>query len=420
MAHEIKLTMDGMLLNWLKEVGEQVSNGDVIAEVESDKATVEIEAPADGVLLSQNAAAGEELSEGAILGYIGTADEAVPAGGGEGQAEAEAAPVAETQPASQLQPPTPTNGASTNGAALTEDGRLKASPIARRIAAERGIDLQQVTGTGPGGRIVKKDVETFTPSAAPTQATPAVTGIPAQATYGAVPEGADVEEIELTRLRKRIAENMVLSKQQIPHFLVTTDMDVAALLDLRQQLNADLGEGETKISINDLIVKATALALTQFPNLNSHWYGDRIIRHKRINIGIAVALPQGGLMTVVAHDADRTALGTLAAENKARIARAREGKVKPEDFEGATFTVSNLGIYDVDHFVAIINPPEAGILAIGSAKQVPIVNEDGTLGVGNRMKVTISVDHRVSDGAEAAAYLQYFKGLIENPIRLLR
>jgi pyruvate dehydrogenase E2 component (dihydrolipoamide acetyltransferase) len=319
-----------------------------------------------------------------------------------------------------------TNGAP--AASLTDDGRIKASPIARKIAAERGIDLRQVAGTGPGGRIVKEDVEGLALGAAPV--TPAVQPAPAPAAAAVLaagpvapavrvmPEGPDVEVIELTTMRKRIAQVTVESKQWQPHFYVTTEIDVDPLLALRQQLNAGLSD-EQKISVNDLIVKAAALTLRQYPNLNSHFYGDKLARHKRINIGIAVALPTGGLLNVVAKDADKVALGTLAQQNKEMFARAREGKIKPEDITGATFTVSNLGPYNVEHFAAIINPPEAAILAVGTAAKVPVVKPDGSLGVGTRMKVTISVDHRVSDGAEGAQFLQAFKALLENPMHLL-
>jgi pyruvate dehydrogenase E2 component (dihydrolipoamide acetyltransferase) len=220
-------------------------------------------------------------------------------------------------------------------------------------------------------------------------------------------------------MRKRIAAVTVESKQWIPHFYVTTEIDTEPLISLRKQLNDSLPEGAAKISVNDMIVKAAALTMRQFPNLNSHYYGDKVVRHKRINVGIAVALPNGGLINVVAQDADKVALGTLAELNKEMIARAREGKVKPADITGATFTVSNLGPYNVEHFIAIINPPEAAILAVGTASRVPIVQEDGSLGVGNRMKITISVDHRVSDGAEGALYLQTLKNVIERPMQIL-
>ena len=238
-------------------------------------------------------------------------------------------------------------------------------------------------------------------------------------TFTEIPSGPDVEIIPLSRIRARIGQRLVESKQFVPHFYVTSDIDVAAALALRAQLNASISDEAGKISVNDLIVKAVALALRRFPNLNSHYYGDKLVRHKRINIGIAVALPEGGLVNVTSYDADKASLGTMAANHRDMITRAREGKVKPHEIEGSTFSVSNLGPFDVDHFSAIINPPEAGILAVGSAKKVPVVLEDGTLGVGMRMKATISVDHRVSDGVEAAEFMQAFKRLIENPMRLL-
>ncbi len=399
MATEITLTMGGTLLNWLKDVGQPVSSGDVIAEIEADKATVEVEATADGVLSEQRAKPGEELAEGTVIAVIGVGGAAAPAQ--PAAAPAAAAPVA---------------------SAPAGDGRIKASPLARRLAEEKGVDLNQVSGSGPGGRIVKADVDDFTPDSAPAAA-PAAVVLPAQGLAAPaarrLPEGPDVEIVELTTLRRRIVAVTVESKQWTPHFYVTTEMDVADLLKLRKLLNESLPEDAARISVNDMLVKATALALRDFPNLNTHYYGDWLVRHKRINIGIAVALPQGGLMYVVARDADRAALGALAADNKAKIQRAREGRVKPDDISGATFSTSNLGPYSTEHFSAIINPPEAGILAFGAAQKAPVVLPDGTLGVGERMKVTISVDHRVSDGAEGALYLQAFKALVENPLRLL-
>ncbi len=298
---------------------------------------------------------------------------------------------------------------------------LKASPVARAIARERNIDLRQVQGTGPGGRIIKADVEAWQPPVAqaqPTAISPAVTPTLGAQQFGELPSGPDVEIIDTTKIRTRIARRMIDAKQQTPHFYLTSEMDVEALLDFRKQINAGLDDAH-KISVNDLIVKATALTLREFPNLNTHYYGDKLVRHKRINIGIAVALPGGGLVNVVAKDADRLSLSALAQLNKEMIGRAREGKVKPDDIQGSTFTVSNLGAYDVEHFLAIINPPEAGILAIGTALKIPVVKPDGTLGVGNRLRVTISVDHRVSDGAEGAQFLQAFKKYIEAPMRLI-
>ncbi len=452
MANPITITMDGTLLNWVKNVGDSVKAGEVIAEIESDKATVEIEAPTDGVLTEQSAQVGAEVSEGAVIGQIGAAGETGVSGAGEKpQGAPPAAPVqVDRDEASAVQtgaqrndqpgeplPTTATAAATprpkTNGApppAMSDEvinGNLpdgmKASPLARKIAADKGIDLALVKGTGPGGRIVREDVEGFTPGAASPRPEGEAAGV--RVTSGILPaptrklpEGADVEIIDVTNLRKRIVAVTVESKQQIPHFYVTTEVDVDAMLAFRKQLNEGLPD-DSKISVNDLVVKAAALTLVKFPNLNSHFYGDKIVRHKRINIGIAVALPNGGLMYVVARDADKVALGAMAAQNKAMIARARDGKVKPDDISGATFSTSNLGPYDVEHFSAIINPPESGIIAVGTAMKVPVVKADGTLGIGNRMKTTISVDHRVSDGAEGAQFLQYFKQLIESPMRLV-
>lgn len=413
MSQPVTISMDGTLLNWLKKVGDPVTDGEVMAEMEADKATVEVAATASGVLVEQRAQVGDELKEGAVIAVIGAAGEAEkPA-----PARQAAAPAAQTaQAKAPASAPAPVMAVEENGS-LPEG--VKASPLARNLAVERGIDLRLVLGSGPGGRITKTDVENFIAPAAPpapkVEAAPVLPGAPIRK----MPEGPDVEIIDLPTMRKRIAAVTVESKQWTPHFYVTTEMDTEPLLALRKQLNEGLAEGATKISVNDMIVKAAALTLRQFPNLNSHFYGDKIARHKRINIGIAVALPQGGLLNVVAHYADKVALGTLAAENKERFARAREGKVKPADITGATFTVSNLGAYEVEHFVAIISPPEAAILAIGTAQLVPVVKADGTLGIGSRMKVTISVDHRVSDGAEGALFLQALKALIENPLRLL-
>ncbi len=416
---------EGTLVRWVKQTGDQVSKGEVIAEIETDKATIEIEASAGGTVLKHLVSEGDVVPVGADIAILGEEGESVP----EGEAPPPAAK-AEEEPAEEKPAETPAEQPAEEPAPADEGeeidkrlpGGVKASPLARRMAEDKDINLKQVKGTGPGGRIVKRDIEGYTPSAAPAEEAPAKqpakgAAMPAPS-FGEVPSGPDVEVEQTSKLRSRIASRMIEAKQQVPHFYVTTEMDVEAMLALRKQLNDSLEEGGTKISVNDMIVKAAALTLRKFPNLNSHYYGDKIVRHKRINIGVAVALDEG-LINVVTKDADKTSIGTIAAQNKDMIARAREGKVKTDDIEGATFTVSNLGPYDVDHFIAIINPPEAAILAIGAGKKVPVVREDGTLGVGARMKVTISVDHRVSDGAEAAEFLQQMKQLIENPTRLL-
>lgn len=432
MAEAITLTMEGMLLNWLKEVGDEVKSGEVVAEIEADKATVEVEAPADGVLLEINAQVGEELAEGAVIGSIGASgeDPADSSSGNGASAPQESSRDTQTETVTATATNDANGSSGAQVAATTPDGRVKISPIARRMAEDKGYDIGQIPGSGPGGRIVKVDVEQFTPGAAPAKpaqpaAQPAAAApksaamAEARQTYGKLPSGADVEIEDISRMRSRIAESTITSTMMTPHFYVTAQMDVAALLELRKEINTKLEAEGIKVSVNDMVVKATALTLTKFPNLNAHYYGDKIVRNKRFNIGIAVALPNNGLVNVVSHDVDVTPLSVLAPRHKEMFARAREGRVKPEDLKGATFTVSNLGPYNVDHFSAIISPPEAGIIAVGSAKKIPVVLEDGTLGVGNRMSVTISVDHRISDGAEGAEFLQTFRTYIEDPIRLL-
>lgn len=408
---------EGTFVNWVKKVGDQVKAGDVIAEIEADKATIEIESSASGVLTKQLVKVGDAVAVGAPIAEIGTegaeqSNKDVPQR--KVEAETEVKPKAETAPSDGNKAVTPVKPVESSVGDEFPAG-AKASPIARRMAEEKGIDLRQVQGTGPGGRITKADVENFKPGAKP---------VPAGAPSGVqswqpkpVPSGPGITVEPITKIRSIIAQRMTEAKQTVPHFYVTTEIDMGAAVVLRKQINEGLPEDQ-KISVNDLVVKAVALTLRQFPNLNSHYYGDKIVRHSYINIGIAVALDNGGLINVVAKDADVTSISRMAQRNKQMIANARAGKVRPEDIEGSTFTVSNLGPYDVEHFVAIINPPEAGILAVGSARQVPVV-VNGELKIGTRMKCTLSVDHRISDGAEGAQFMQQLKLLLESPMRLL-
>ena len=402
MAHEVKLTTDGLLINWLRDIGDAVAANDVIAEVEADKATVEIEAGSDGAVLELRAEPGDEIGEGSVIAVIGAAGESV-------AAESASA-------AANVKPEEPAPAA--NGKSLASDGRIKASPIARRIAAEKGIDLARIKGTGPGGRIIKSDVENVRerPALPPVPTTAPAGG--GQTTWGKMPE-EDIEVIPLSRMRRAIAEGTIRSKSNTPHFYVTVEADVEPLLALRAEINVQLAERGIKVSVNDMLIKALALTLREFPNLNTHFYGDRLVRHQRINIGIAVALPENGLLNVVCHDADTARLSEMAVSNKAMYERARAGKIKPEDIRGATFTISNMGPYNIVDFSAIISSPEAGILAVSSARRAPIVRDDGTLGVGTRMNMTLSVDHRVSNGAEGAAFCNALRELIENPLRML-
>jgi pyruvate dehydrogenase E2 component (dihydrolipoamide acetyltransferase) len=419
MAQDVTLTMDGMLLNWLKDVGDTVSKGEIIAEFEADKATVEVEAPADGTILSLSAEVGEEISEGSVIAQLGDAGEA-PAGGQKSEPKAQAAPEqAEEAPAEEEADaePAPSNGAV---AATTPDGRIKASPLAKRVATEKGIDLAQVAGSGPGGRIVKADVENYKPAAKPAAAPKQPSGgTTIGQSYGKLPEGDDVEILDVSRMRRLIADGTITSFQTTPHFYLTIEVDVEPLLSLRKEINAMLEDEGVKVSVNDMIVKAAALTQRAFPNLNTHYYGDKLVRHKRVNIAIAVALPNNGLVNVVSPDADTAPLSEMAKYHKSMFESVRDGNIKQEFIKGGTFLVSNLGPYDIESFSSIIDPPESGALAVASARKVPVVKEDGTLGVGTRMKVTLSIDHRISDGAEGAQWLQFFRNLIENPMRLL-
>jgi pyruvate dehydrogenase E2 component (dihydrolipoamide acetyltransferase) len=287
-------------------------------------------------------------------------------------------------------------------------GGVKASPVARRLAQEQGIDLRKLNGSGPGGRIVKADVKEFVEKGVQV---PSAIEEPKL-----VVTGVERQEIPTTRLRQAIGKRMVQSKTTVPHFYVTTDIDMASALALRKEINALLPD-DRKVTVNDMIVKAAALMLRKYPNLNASFAGDKVILHGDINVSSAVAI-EGGLLTVVQKNTDVTPLAQVAEDNKAMIGRSRAGKSRPSDFESGTFTVSNLGAFEVDHFIAIINPPEAAILAVGTAQQVPVVI-DGELTIGWRMKATISADHRVTDGAEAAQFMQQFKLCLEEPLQLL-
>jgi pyruvate dehydrogenase E2 component (dihydrolipoamide acetyltransferase) len=397
---------EGVLVAWTKAVGDQIEKGEVVAEIESDKATLELESQVGGTLLKLLAEAGDVVPIGDNLAIVGEEGEEI-----SDMAEPEAKREAPAEEREEGAEPEAEGAPSIDGrTAVSEEfpHGVKASPVARRMAREHDVDLTQVTGRGPGGRIRKADVESFV---AGTRPEAKVSHEPAP-----VSSGPDSTTAPLSRLRQAIGRRMVESKTTVPHFYITSEVDMVPALELRKGINALLPDGQ-KVTVNDMIIKAAALALRDFPNINASFGGDEVIRHNRINVGTAVAV-EGGLLTVVQKDTDSTPLPQVAADNKAMIARARAGKSRPDDFEGSTFTVSNLGAYDVDHFVAIINPPDAAILAVGTAKQVPVVVE-GELTVGWRMKATLSADHRVTDGAEAAEFLQHFKQIMETPLQFL-
>ena len=411
---------EAVLVSWNKAVGDQVEKGEVVAEIESDKATLEMESQVSGTLLKFLVNDGDVVAVGGNMAVVGEEGEDISShDGGAAEAEKEETeeePAKEDKKEKAAEKPAKAETKeepakeTADESAVSEGfpGGVKATPVARRVAEEHDVDLKQVKGSGPGGRVRKADVENYLES---REKAPTVTSAPT-----AVPTGPETEEVQTSRLRQAIGRRMAESKVTIPHFYVTTEVDMAAALGLRTQINA-LNPEELKVSVNDMIVKAAALALRDYPNINARFGGEKLIRNNRINIGTAVAV-EGGLLTVVQKNTDVTPLTQIAVDNREMITRARQGKSRPADFEGSTFTVSNLGAYDVDHFIAIINPPNAAILAVGTAAQVPIVM-NGELSVGWRMKVTISADHRVTDGAEAAQYLQKFKTIMEEPLRLL-
>jgi len=398
---------EGVLVRWVKNIGETINKGDVLAEIETDKATVEVESPASGVVLQQIVDEGSVVPVNAPIAVVGEAGEKVEApvadsGKQKAETKVEAAPAMQAAPAT----------ASTQQASVPADsGSVKASPLAKKIAKDNNLNLASIQGTGPGGRVVRKDVEAALSngtSAVPSRSTP-------QPTYQINVTQED-KTVPTTKLRQAIGRRLVESKQTIPHFYVTHEYNMGALMDMRKQANASLPDGE-KLSVNDFILKAVALTLRQFPNLNATIKGNEVIQFGHVNVGVAVTVP-GGLMTVVVKDTDLKTLRQISAEVKTMAGRARDGKVKPEDVDGSTFSTSNLGMYDVEEFIAIINPPEAAILAIASAREVPVV-ENGEIKPGWRMKATISVDHRVSDGAEAAQFMQKLAGYLENPVAML-
>ncbi len=394
---------EGLLVRWVKQVGENINKGDVLAEIETDKATVEVESSASGVVLQLIVDQGTMVPVNAPIAVIGVAGEVV-----SNQSPVISEKKVDGKPAAQS---APTVAPVTQASSPVDSGSVKASPLAKKIARDNKVDLANVQGTGPGGRIVRKDIESALSSGQPT---PVVSK--SVAFLGPPISSIENQTIQTTKLRQAIGRRLVESKTTIPHFYVTHEFKMDALLDMRKQINAYLPENE-KVSVNDFILKGVALSLRQFPNLNSTINGNQVVQFGQVNVGVAVTVP-GGLMTVVVKDTDQKTLRQISGEVKTMAARAREGKVKPDDVDGSTFSTSNLGMYEVEDFIAIINPPEAAILAIGSAREVPVV-ESGALKVGWRMKATISVDHRVSDGAEAAQFMQALAGFLENPVRML-
>jgi pyruvate dehydrogenase E2 component (dihydrolipoamide acetyltransferase) len=455
---------EGTLLRWLKQVGDQVEVGDPIAEIETDKVSLEIEATEEGVFSQMLVEEGQAVPIGTPIATIGEeagaeasppakAEEA-PAAPATAQAEAPTAPKADAekgpsvtaeeaataieaepvaaqaqtaaapaQPATAAPPPAATNGLADATAVSREPGdRMRASPIVKRLA-EHGIDLAAIAGSGPGGRIVKDDIMPYVTGAKPAPtAAPAAPVAPAAQPVAAQPAAAPAAGApggvarEMPRIRKVTGKRMFESKSTIPHFYVSSVVEMDAAAAFREQINAQATDDASKVSFNDLIVKAAALALRQFPNLNTSLEGETLYDHANIDINVAVAI-EGGLIAPFVRDADSKSLGAIARTTKDIINRARNGGLEPAEYQGGTFTISNLGMFDVDEFIAIINPPQAAILAIGSIADVPVV-KDGRVSAGKRMKISLSADHRVTDGAEVARFLQAVKGYLQNPMQL--
>jgi len=451
---------EGRLSRWLKNEGDAVKGGDVLAEVETDKAVMELVARGEGILRKRLIGDGDARPVGSIIGIIATADENIdalvaeagggPSGDAGGGAAAKAAPAmeqviataqetagqssvprraAESQgeastppqqkieatppggtaaPADAAPAPAPAAPPGTHPAPQSDGGLVRSSPLARRMASERGIDLASMTGSGPGGRIIKRDVETAL--AQPAAAAPTTT-----ASAPAASRDGDYEDVALSQMRKTIARRLTESIGPIPTFYLTAEFDLTRVFELRTAMVA-MGD-EFKVSVNDIVLKAVATALAQHPEVNAHWLGDKIRHHNRVHLGMAVATNEGLIVPVI-FDADRKRMSEISREAKELAKLARDRKLKPEQFTGSTFSVSNLGMFGIDQFTAIINPPEAAILAIGATDDKLVV-VDGEPVVRKRMRVTMSCDHRIIDGAVGARFLQTLRRMIENPLMLV-
>ncbi|MET7253539.1 pyruvate dehydrogenase complex dihydrolipoamide acetyltransferase [Dyadobacter fermentans] len=412
---------EGTLVSWQKKVGDKVKSGDILAEVETDKATMELEAYEDGTLLYVGIKEGDAVPVDAIIAVIGEEGSNVEAllarENGEAPAETAAAPA----PGAAAQAAPAVNGSEKAVSVADSNERVKASPLAKRLADEKGINLSEVAGSGDNGRIVKRDVDEFKPAAqasAPAAA-PAAQPAPAAkaeaAPVASAPANGDFVDTPISQMRKTIARRLSESLFTAPHFYVTMEINMDKAMALRPQLNE---VATAKISFNDMVIKACAVALKQHPAVNSAWLGDKIRKYNYVNIGVAVAVDEGLLVPVI-READKKTLSAISGEVKDLAGKAKDKKLQPKDWEGNTFSVSNLGMFGVDEFTAIINPPDSCILAIGAIKKVAAFKEDGTVYPTNIMKVTLSADHRVVDGATAAQFLLTVKKLLEEPMSML-
>jgi len=410
---------EGTLAKWLVKAGDVVKSGDILAEIETDKATMEFEAVDEGTVGEIRVAEGTQgVKVGTVIATMveeGGASAPQPAKAPPSPPKAAAAAPAPAAQAPAAKPPAPV---------ARSGSRIIASPLARRLAAERGLDLAALTGSGPNGRIVKADVEgagtaapAAKPAAAPAAPAPVATGAPA-ATVLKMYESRPFTEMALDGMRRVIAQRLTEAKQTIPHFYLRRDIRLDALLALREQMNKGLESRGVKLSVNDYIIKASALALQAVPDANAVWAGDRILKMRHSDVAIAVAV-EGGLFTPVILDAEMKSLSTLSTEMKDLATRAKTKKLAPHEYQGGSFAISNLGMFGIDNFDAVINPPHGAILAVGAGVKRPVVEADGSIGVATVMSVTLSVDHRVIDGALGATLLKAIVENLENPLTML-
>jgi pyruvate dehydrogenase E2 component (dihydrolipoamide acetyltransferase) len=411
---------EGTIAAWHKKVGDEVSSGDILAEVETDKATMELESYEDGTLLYIGVDAGDAVPVDAVLAVIGekgadyesllkAQQQSTKSDSHKEEAPKEKAAESEERQPETKQEPSPQMTSS------GENGRIKASPLAKKMAESMGIDLKKVSGSGDGGRIIKRDIENYEPSVEPATEASTKTGASEPSfTIPTVVGEESFEEQPVSQMRKVIAKRLAESKFTSPHFYLTMEIDMDKAVEARKSMNE---LSPVKISFNDIIIKAAAAALRRHPAVNSSWLEDKIRTNKHIHVGVAVAVDEGLLVPVVRF-ADNKSLSHISAEVRELAKKAHEKKLQPSDWEGNTFTISNLGMFGIEEFTAIINPPDACIMAVGGIKQIPVV-KNGEIKVGNTMKVTLSCDHRVVDGAVGSAFLKTFKELLEDPIRIL-
>lgn len=412
---------EGVIAEWHKKVGDTVKKGDILADIETDKATMELESYKEGKLLFVGAEKGSKIAVNDLLAVIGDekkVDLQAITNAAKGGAPAQVAPAQATaaQPAAASAPAAQAAEApATGGLSVSADGRIKASPLARKLAADKGIDITKVAGSGDNGRIVKKDVDNFVPGAASAAAASAAgQSAPAKAIPTAPVGQESFEEVPVSQMRKAISRRLSEAKFTAPEFYLTMSIDMDKAVESRAKLN-DISPA--KISFNDMVIKAVSIALKQHPAINSSWRGETIRVNHHVNVGVAIAIPDG-LVVPVIRFADTKSLSQIATEVKDFAGKAKNKKLQPSDWEGSTFTISNLGMFGIDDFTAILNPPDSCILAVGAIQQVPVVKNAAVV-PGNIMKVTLTCDHRVVDGATGAAFLQTLKGLLEEPLRML-